>query len=137
MESKTRMNRRILLVACFALSPALVAERVPGRYIVELSTEPVAEHMARRPGRAGMLDSPEAVSHRTRLRGEQQRMHGRLAQRRAQVLDSTENVANAIIVQMPDEEAARLAAEPGVLRVHPVRTIHMVLDRAVLLHKVA
>ena len=48
-----------------------------------------------------------------------------------------DTVANAMFVQIPDDAAAQLATLPGVKRVLPVRMMHMVLDRAVLLHKVA
>src|SRR5207244_3699914 len=111
-------------------------ERVPGRYIVELTSEPVAEHVARMPGRNTMRGAA-ASAHRARLRSEQNAMRPRLEQQRAQVLGTVDTVANAMFVQVPDDATAQLAAMPGVARVVPVRMMHMVLDRAVLLHKVA
>ena len=51
----------------FLLACALSAENVPGRYIIELSTEPVADHVARLAPRPRM-QSAEASAHRTRVR---------------------------------------------------------------------
>src|SRR5437879_2879517 len=120
----------------FLLACALSAENVPGRYIVELSTEPVADHVARLAPRPRM-QSAEASAHRTRVRSEQQQLRPQIEQRQAHVLDTVDTVANAFIVQVPDDAAAQLASLPGVKRVLPVRKFRMVLDRAVLLHKVA
>jgi subtilisin family serine protease len=122
------MNRSYLLIV---LAPALFAEHVPGRYIVELTTEPVAERTAR-------MDSTTARVHRARVRTEQQELRRHLEQRQAQILDSVDTVANAIFVQVADESAAaQLALALGVKRVLPVRKLYMVLDRAVLVHKIA
>src|SRR5262249_40921441 len=129
------MKSHLWIAFVLTLAPALVAERVPGRYIVELTTEPVADHVARLPGRN--MRGAAAASHRTRLRSEQNAMRPRLEQRKAQVLGAVDTVANAMLIQIPDESVAQLAATPGVKRVVPVRTMHMLLDRAVLLHKVA
>ncbi len=125
-------------LALFAGS-TLFGATVPGRYIVELSEEPVADHVTRLrlPARTGMRSSA-AVSHRALVRSQQQRVRQGLEQRQSLVLGSVDTVANALFVQAPDgASAADLASLPGVKRVHPVRMMHMVLDRAVLLHKVA
>ena len=47
----------------FAFLPALFAERVPGRYIVELTTESVSEHVTRLSVASGMRGST-ANAHR-------------------------------------------------------------------------
>jgi subtilisin family serine protease len=54
----------------------------------------------------------------------------------AQVLATLETVANAVIVHMPERQAARLGRLPGVARVRPVRLVTPYLDRALALHKV-
>src|SRR6266478_1019915 len=122
---------RVLLFA-----PLLGAKTLSGRYIVELNTEPVAEHVARL-SRRPALHGAAATAHRTRLRAEQQTLRTQIELGQARVLDTVDTVANALFVQIPDEQAAQLASLPGVKRVTPVRMMHMVLDRAVLLHKVA
>lgn len=120
-----------------ALAPWARAERIPGRYIVELTTEPVAEHVKRQPGRVrDRMNSAAARTQRARVQGEQEQMRQRLAGRNATVRGSVDTVANALFVEIGDEDAAKLAAEPGVKRVVPERTFKMVLDRALGLHRV-
>ena len=115
--------RRIVAAATLALLlivPAF-AETVPGRYIVELSTEP----------------TPTIFStQRSRLRTEQRGMRTLLEARNARILESVETVANALIVDIADADAARLATLPGVKRVLPVRKLKLFMDRAVMLHHV-
>jgi subtilisin family serine protease len=132
-------SRAKLLVAWVALTPLLGAETVAGRYIVELTTEPVTEHVARVQGRAGRagLRGATASSHRARLRQEQAAIRRGVESRRGVVLDSVDTVANALFVEAPDEAAAQLAALPGVKRVFRERRLRMTLDRAAALHRVA
>ncbi len=133
----TLVNRTYFYLGSVLLfAPLLGAKTLSGRYIVELNTEPVAEHVARL-SRRPALHGAAATAHRTRLRAEQQTLRTQIELRQAKVLDTVDTVANAMFVQIPDEQAAQLASLPGVKRVTPVRMMHMVLDRAVLLHKVA
>ncbi|MEP7365823.1 MAG: S8 family serine peptidase [Acidobacteriota bacterium] len=116
-------SRRALCAAVlflFALIPAL-AETVPGRYIVELSTEPTPAFLS---------------TQRARLRTEQRGMRTRLEARNARVVESVETVANALIVDIADADAAKLATIPGVKRVLPVRKLKLLMDRAVVLHHI-
>src|SRR4051812_12223650 len=119
-----------LLFTIFLLATGLSAERLPGRYIVELNTESVSEHVLHASARGGMRGS-DASAHRSRVRGEQQQLRTRLQQNQAEVLDSVDTVANAMFVKISDQQAAQLASLPGVKRVIPVRMVHMLLDRAV------
>lgn len=119
------------------LGPWAMGQRIPGRYIVELTTEPVAEHVQRQPGRVrDRMASAAARTHRERIRGEQERMRTRLLDRGATVRDSADTVVNALFVEMSEEQAAAMAAEPGVKRVSQERTFHLLLDRALGLHHV-
>jgi minor extracellular serine protease Vpr len=127
---------RLLLFVWLALAPALVAATVPGRYIVELTTEPVAQNALRVGGRAAIRGT-QAAAHRTLIRQEQAAMRRAIEQNQAIVLDSVDTVANALFVEAPDAAAAaQIASLAGVKRVLPERTFHMVLDRVVVLHKV-
>jgi minor extracellular serine protease Vpr len=121
----------LLLLACSWLT----AGKIPGRYIVELTGEPVTEHMARlrAPRR---LKSAEAVAQRLKIRTEQQSIRRRLERRGATVLGSVDTVANAVFVSISDQQARQLASEPGVKRVIQARTFHMLLDRAAVVHKI-
>ena len=90
-------------------APLLGAKTLSGRYIVELNTEPVAEHVARL-SRRPALHGAAATAHRTRLRAEQQTLRTQIELRQAKVLDTVDTVANAMFVQIPDEQAAQLAS---------------------------
>lgn len=122
------------LLWALLLAVPLVAETVPGRYIVQLATEPVATHV-RGQGRGAIL-SPAAQRHRARLRSEQAAARARVQQAEGSVSGAVENVQNALVVEIDDAKAARLAALPGVRKVYPVRTFRMMLDHATALHKV-
>ncbi|MBL8221178.1 MAG: S8 family serine peptidase [Bryobacterales bacterium] len=111
------------------------AERVPGRYVVELSGESVLEHVVRAKSKGGVR-SADAVERRSAVRAEQQRLRGRLEQRNVRVLDSVDTVANAMMVSVSDAEAEQLKLVAGVKRVLPVRTKQMIMDRAVVLQRV-
>ena len=133
-----------LLIAL--LAAVLPAATIPGHYVVELLTPSVAEQAfgvagsGRPPGNRARMAAGSAAfdSHRSRLRGEQQLMRTRLEQRQARVLGAVDTVANAIFVElMGDDGLAKLRALPGVKRVVPMREFHRVMDRAVLVHKVA
>jgi subtilisin family serine protease len=111
-----------------------VGATVPGRYIVELSTEPVAARVATM-GKRG-LRSQAAASHRAVIHAEHDRARAALAKNQASVVESMDTVINALVVQVPDARVAALASVPGVKRVHPERLFHIVLDHALPLHKV-
>src|SRR5689334_7412295 len=89
----------------------LLAENVPGRYIVELMTEPVASE-ARGQGRDAMR-SPAAQRARARIRAEQAVARGRVLAAEGVVRATIENVQNALIVEIDDAKASRLAGLPG------------------------
>ncbi len=112
----------------------LLAENVPGRYIVELTNEPVATQ-ARGQGRDAMR-SPAAQRARARIRVEQAEARRRVQAVEGVVSASIENVQNALVVEIDDAKASRLAALPGVRKVYPVREFHLMLDHALPLHKI-
>src|SRR4051794_38932702 len=121
------------LAVALAFEGGLLAGTVPGRYIVELTTESVAENVIKQSKGSG-IHNMAASPHRAMVREQQQRVRDQLGSR-ATVLDSIDTVANALFVKT-DQSAAELASLPGVRRVHPVRTVHMLLDRAVVVNKV-
>lgn len=109
-----------------------MAERVPNRYIVELTTPSVAEQVQQTKQK---VRSIQAESHRARIQAEHASLRAQIESGNAKVLDTVETVTNALFVETTDPSA--LGALPNVKRVVPVRMMHMLLDRAVLLHKVA
>jgi minor extracellular serine protease Vpr len=121
-------HRLIFLLAIPFLFAGAAAGQdfVPGRYIVELSTqEPVAE-----------TPKSSRTARRAAVQSEQQRVRAALQKRAIDVVDSVELVANALIVNASEEQAADLAALPGVRRVTPVKLYRKLLDRAVVLQNV-
>lgn len=131
---------RCFLVFSLLLVNILSAGIIPGHYVVELSTPSVSEQSfgrVRGRTRAGLHDSA-AGAQRSRIRGEQTHMRTRFEQRHARVLGSVDTVANAMFVELDGDNArAQLAALPGVKRVVPMREFHRVMDRAIVVHKVA
>lgn len=120
-------------IAALVFSVCSLGQVVPGRYIIELSTPPVAGQV----DSAGIRlspRSPAAATHRARVRAEQAGVRARLTQEHVTVLDSLDTVANALVVDAPS--AAVLNSVPGVQKVYPVREKQLLLDRAVQLHNV-
>jgi minor extracellular serine protease Vpr len=120
--------RRICLsFLCFAA--LALAQIVPGRYVVELSGSPL--------GADARTKATAALARRaTAIRIEQARARALILQHRGQVLSSVTGVMNALIVAIPDQNAAALASLPGVKKVYPVRQYTLNLDHALPLHHV-
>jgi subtilisin family serine protease len=121
------------LLPAFLFISVVSAQFVPGRYIVELSQAPAASEPELRSKAAAERAAavPEA---RGRIRAQQLRLRSQAEQLGATVLDSTETVANTLLVEASEEKAAQLAQAPGVVRVHRVRIYKPLLDRAVRIH---
>ena len=99
--------------------PVLSAQVVPGKYIVELASPPAV-----------------SVHARSAVRAEQARMRPSIEGLGARVVSSIELVANALIVEIADDDAPRLMRHPGVRRVTPVPMMRASLDHALPLLKV-
>ncbi len=126
-----------LWVLCLCL-PALAADLVPNRYMVQLSTEPVGAHLARTAPRSsapGLLRSTAAESQRTLVRAEQAAARKRIETAQGKVLGSLETVGNVLIVEIAEANAQALSSIPGA-KVYPVRTFRPFLDHALPLHRV-
>jgi subtilisin family serine protease len=78
----------------------------------------------------------EVERRRADVRSEQAPVKLAIEQAGGQVLGSVDTVANAIFVRMPASQAGRLASLPGVKRVYPVREFKLLLDHAVVVHKI-
>lgn len=115
--------RRAVLFLVLVLVPAL-AERIPGEYLVELETPPLA-------GRA--ISAADRLAQRGRMRSEQAALRSRLQAMGASVFDSMETVGNLLAVRWSGDEAA-LARMPGVKKVYPAYEVYPLLDQARALH---
>ncbi len=104
---------RLVFAVLFLGLGLLEAQIVPGRFVVELSDDPLT------------LSARTASQARARLS---------MQSRGVRVVASTRRVLNALVVEGADE--ATLAATPGVRKVYPVVTIRKTLDRAVELQRV-
>jgi subtilisin family serine protease len=120
----------LVLISCVSASAA-----VPNQYIVEMEGDPVATHMARHAPRAG-VHGQVAGARRAQIQEQHRVVRAQVEGSEAQVVGTLDTVANAFIVNIADEKAAKLASIPGVLRVHPVRKFKLVLDHALPLHHV-
>jgi minor extracellular serine protease Vpr len=117
----------------FLLGAAIAgAQVVPDLYIVELAGEPAASAVV-----GSVKARREALAdQRARVQAEQRVVRAALAERGVEVLESVDTVANALVVRVPDREAAQLTSVPGVVRVHPVYEVRLLLDRALPLSRV-
>lgn len=119
--------------------PVFAAGPVPGRYFIQLNTEPLAAHVARSAPQGGgraALRSTEAQRHRARILTEQQQARTGVEALGGAVLGSVNTVANGLIVSLPEAQAAQLSQLPGVRQVFPVWRVKRMLDHALPLHKV-
>jgi len=139
------MKRRIfctILGAAWGLllagAPSAVA--APGLYVVELADRPAVEAAARemRAGRAARAGRglPEWRRHVDGVRSRQAEVR-RLAEERGAVLRGSVSIAaNALFVEMDEEQAQALESLPGVRRVRPAREYRMTMDAALPLHRI-
>src|SRR5580692_7389318 len=126
---------------CFFLLaiPLFAADAGSHRYMVELSSPSVAEHIANQSALTRKhiaLDSDVARARRVEIRSEQKQLQTTLEGMGVKVLEHTDTVSNTLIVNMPDSLASQVAALPGVKRVERARPIKLSLDHALPIHKV-
>ena len=109
------------VLAGFLLAVNLLAQDVPGQFIVQLAAEPAVSVRAPKRSRADARAAQTSVRSAVQATG-------------ATVTDSVDTVMNALIVESADR--ASLESLPGVARVYPVRMYKMVMDRALQLQKI-
>lgn len=124
-----------LIWAVFVSIPVFAAVTVPGRYLVELSTEPVAVHAARSGGRRALM-AGAGRSHRALVRAQQDAAGERFRRRGARVLDRVDTVANVLVLEASEQQIEALKQDSEVLAVHPVRQFRLLLDHALPIHRV-
>jgi hypothetical protein len=119
--------------------PLFAADAASSRYMVELSSPSVAEHIANQSKLTGKhiaLDSDVAQARRREIHSEQKQLQTTLEGMGVKVLEHTDTVSNTLIVTMPDNVASQVAALPGVKRVQKARPVKLSLDHALPIHKV-
>jgi minor extracellular serine protease Vpr len=128
------------LISAFLLCiPLFAADASSNRYIVELSSPSVAEHVVSQrtlTGKHISMNSDVAHERRQEIQGEHKQLQTTLEGMGVKVLDHTDTVSNTLIVNMPDSVASKVAALPGVKRVRKARPVKMNLDHILPIHKV-
>ncbi len=122
-----RLPRILLGIVLWAALAA--AQIVPGRYVVELNTEPLGAAV-RSQGRAALH------SRVSNIHAEQAQVKAQVERRGGHVLSTTDSLMNTLIVRIPDEQADALALIPGVKKVYPVHEVQLNLDHALAIHQV-
>ncbi|MDQ6760979.1 MAG: S8 family serine peptidase [Acidobacteriota bacterium] len=127
--------KAIQALVLFLSAFPVLAQVVPGQYILELEGEPAGTFAARRGHRPHRNDAL-FQSRSAEIRVQHSRVRQSLEAAGSEVLDHTEAVTNTLSVRAPGSTATQLAKIPGVLRVHPVTMYHRTLDHALPLQQV-
>src|SRR5690242_9109997 len=94
------------LLTILLWTAAAFAQVVPGRYVVELEGPPL--------GVAARIQSKDALKQQeVRILTEQSRVKGLVEQHRGTVVSAVENVMNALLVRIPEENVIELDGLPG------------------------
>ena len=103
------------------------------RYILELTGDSVAAHIAKESKRTGRrigMDSDIAKKQRDRILRQQEKVGAALKGLGVEVLGSTQEVSNSLTVRMPEELVGKVKAIPGVKRVRRERTFNPAKTKA-------
>jgi len=104
-----------------AFVPASLSNR-PVSVVMQLATAPVAVQNADAKQRGQKLTDDDKNAIRQQVQGEQDALHGSLAQAGANVVGQMQDAYNGIQVVVPQRNLAQLASLPGVLAIHAVQT---------------
>lgn len=119
---------------------SLAAWAAPGLYIVEMEGAPALKRAAAESRQAQGARAARAergwAKYAAAVEAEQQSRRWRLESRGARVLTGVHIAANALIVEVGEDQAESLAAIAGVKRVRPVREFQMLMDTALPLHRI-
>src|SRR5438477_2150781 len=124
MRHFLRLSLGLLLWGALAL-----AQIVPGRYVVELNGSQLGADVRTR-GKAAL------AARVAQIHNEQARVQRLIERNRGKVLSTVDSVMNALIVTIPDEDAATLSTLSGVKKVYQVEEYQADLDRALPIHHV-
>jgi minor extracellular serine protease Vpr len=118
------------------LALPLLAGAATRRYIVELSTEPAANFAARNFGaKKESLARPEVKKHLATIHSEQDNAAAEIQKLGGRVVERTDTTSNVLIVDLPEENAAKLSSVPGFKSSHRARRYDIALDQASIVHK--
>jgi minor extracellular serine protease Vpr len=139
MESR-RFCTRFLGIAIVFLAVSWTALAAPGLYVVELEGQPAirraVEETRQARGARQALAGRGWAKHAAAVEGEQLERERRVEERGGKVLGAARLAANALFVEIDDEQAASLGEIAGVRRVRPAREYRMTMDAAIPLHRI-
>lgn len=121
---------RLLAVLFTVLGLTWAQDYLPGKFIVELSEEPMGALAKEKSA------TREASAKLARIRAEQQRVKEALWPMGVKALGSMANVVNAIAVKADDSQYDQLKALPGVKNVYRARRYKLHMDRAIELNRI-
>lgn len=125
---------RTVLFLTFAAFAA--AQRIPGRYIVQLKTEPAAAITAAKRIHYTASD-PDVQARLVQLQAEHQALEAKIQVLGGKVTHHYTTLVNAMAVTLTDQAAATVRQMPEVKSVTPVQRHHMLMDQAVNLHRIS
>jgi minor extracellular serine protease Vpr len=131
----TTMQTPRLSVLGFALTCLLAAPVIAGagqrqqRYALILPDAPVAARLASR----GELSASRARDASLRIEAAQQSVRRELARRGVRVTGAAKILLNAVFVELPESEAAKLQDLPGIRRTEQLLPMKLQLDQAAAL----
>jgi minor extracellular serine protease Vpr len=126
------MKRIFVLIAS---AVAIVAQPIPGRYIVELQTPPAASVSSAKGAPYTALDL-EVASRRGQIQAEHAQVEGNIRTLGGTVTNHYDTLINGLAVIVTDQAAEQLRQMPEVKAVHPVLRHHKLLDHAVNVHRI-
>ncbi len=130
------MKRFILGSAAALLASAiLAAQPIPGRYIVELQTDPVAALVTGRANLAAVRTL--AVARRAQIQAEHAAVEPSIQALGGRVTRHYDTVLNGMAVEIADRAAPQLGQLPGVRGNYPDMRHKLNLDHAVNVHEIA
>ena len=124
-------------VALFIFSAAwLSAQVIPGRFIVELATEPASKVSIAKRTRYSAYDT-EVLARRAQIQNEHRLAERTIKGMGGAVTHHYDTLVNAMAATLSGAAAAQLAHTPGIRGVYPVHRHHLLMDQAVQVHRVA
>jgi hypothetical protein len=124
---------RTLIFLTFTVFAA--AQRIPGRYIVELKSEPAAAITAAKGTHYSATDA-DVQARRVRLQAEHDAMEAKIQVLGGNVTHHYMTLINGMAVTLTEQGVANVRQMPEVKSVTPVERHHLLMDQAVSLHRI-
>lgn len=126
----------MLRTVAFLMFAALAAaQTIPGRYIVELKTDPAATITAAKKLHYSPADR-DVQARRIQIQAEHQALESKIQALGGKVTDHFDVLLNGMAVTMTPQAAAQLRQMPEVRAVHTVQRHHLLMDHAVNVHRI-